>query len=591
MLDRLENLLGSFLVWRVKYIPHRTFIIFLSVVVGLISGLGAVTLKNSTHIVQEFVSSGTFSDYYNPYYFVFPVIGIAISVVIVKILRHPVGEGIPSTLYAISKRNGILRPYKMYASLITSMFTVGFGGSVGLEGPTVSTGSAIGSNLGRIMHLNYKSRILLISCATAGAMASIFNAPIAAIIFTIEIFSLDLTLASLIPLLLASVSGAVTSIFIFGNDQLFHFPIQEGFAVKELPFYIVLGVLTAFASIYFTKVFNYVDQQFERMRKSTYRVIFGGLMIGMLIFFVPPLYGEGYETVNNLLNGNYLAVLERSFLYSYADSAGLVLLLLFGLVMFKAFATSFTLAAGGVGGIFAPSLFIGCALGFVFALGFNQFEPGTLQESHFALAGMAGLMAGVLHAPLTAIFMIAEITGGYQLFIPLMLTSATAFLVSRGIMPHSIYTRQLAKRGELITHDKDQAILTLMRLEDVVESDFVEVKQDMKLRDLVQAFSKSRRNIFPVVDEEGALRGVLTLDDFKQLLFDQKLYDKISVSELMLAPPAVIERSERMDEVMQKFQTTGAWNLPVTQEGRYMGFISKSKLFSAYRRKLKEVSG
>ncbi|MDX5326118.1 MAG: chloride channel protein [Bacteroidota bacterium] len=591
MLDRLENLLGSFLVWRVKYIPHRTFIIFLSVVVGLISGLGAVTLKNSTHIVQEFVSSGTFSDYYNPYYFVFPVIGIAISVVIVKILRHPVGEGIPSTLYAISKRNGILRPYKMYASLITSMFTVGFGGSVGLEGPTVSTGSAIGSNLGRIMHLNYKSRILLISCATAGAMASIFNAPIAAIIFTIEIFSLDLTLASLIPLLLASVSGAVTSIFIFGNDQLFHFPIQEGFAVKELPFYIVLGVLTAFASIYFTKVFNYVDQQFERMRKSTYRVIFGGLMIGMLIFFVPPLYGEGYETVNNLLNGNYLAVLERSFLYSYADSAGLVLLLLFGLVMFKAFATSFTLAAGGVGGIFAPSLFIGCALGFVFALGFNQFEPGTLQESHFALAGMAGLMAGVLHAPLTAIFMIAEITGGYQLFIPLMLTSATAFLVSRGIMPHSIYTRQLAKRGELITHDKDQAILTLMRLEDVVESDFVEVKQDMKLRDLVQAFSKSRRNIFPVVDEDGALRGVLTLDDFKQLLFDQKLYDKISVSELMLAPPAVIERSERMDEVMQKFQTTGAWNLPVTQDGRYMGFISKSKLFSAYRRKLKEVSG
>lgn len=585
-----NSLLGKFLIWKSRHIPQRQFILILSVFVGFITGLVAVTLKNVTHLIQDLVSSGYFTKYSNPYYFVFPIIGIIITVLIKRLINKPVGEGVPAVLHSISKLNGILRPHRMFGSIATSIFTVGFGGSVGLEGPSVSTGSAIGSNLGRLMHINFKSRIVLMSCASAAAIASIFNAPIAAIIFTIEIFSLDLTFGSLIPLLLASVSGAVTSMFIQGNDYLFHFKYISPFEIQDLPFYILLGVLCAFVSLYFNKVYLYFDSFFAKMKSQFSRVLFGGGLLGLLIFLIPPLYGEGYETINHLLNGDLNSVIENSFLYEYATSEYLILILLVGLVVFKVFATIFTLGAGGVGGVFAPSLFIGASFGYVFSKFINETNIIELSTANYTLVGMAGLMAGVLHAPLTAIFMIAEITGGYELFVPLMIVSAISFLVTRKFMPHSIYTLQLAKRGELITHNKDQAILTLLKIDSVIETDFSSVNSEMTLGELVTVVAKSKRNLFPVLNEDKVLVGILTLDNFRNIMFDQSLYEMTFVSDLMTNPPGFINKSENMSSVMQKFQATGAWNLPVVEKGVYIGFVSKSKLFSVYRRKLIEFS-
>lgn len=590
MPSKPNSLLGKFLIWKAKHISQRQFILILSVLVGFLSGLVAVTLKNVTHFIQEQVSNGYFTEYYNPYYFAFPIIGIILTLVVKRIINKPVGEGVPSVLYAISRRSGILKPHRMFGSVLTSIFTVGFGGSVGLEGPSVGTGAAIGSNLGRLMHVNFKSRIVLMSCASAAAIASIFNAPIAAIIFTIEIFSLDLTFGSLIPLLLASVSGAVTSIFIQGNDYLFHYKYITPFEVMDIPFYILLGILCAFVSLYFNKIYIFFDAYFSKFKSPFFKVLLGGGLLGLLIFLIPPLYGEGYETINHLLAGNLDGVIERSFLYDYATSDYLILILLIGLVIFKVFATTFTLGAGGVGGVFAPSLFIGASFGYVFSRFVNALNWVELSTANYTLVGMAGMMAGVLHAPLTAIFMIAEITGGYELFIPLMLVSAISYLVTTRFMPHSIYTVQLAKRGDLITHNKDQAILTLLNIDTVIETDFKPVSPKMSLGELVKVVGTSKRNLFPVLDDENNLVGILTLDNFRHIMFDQTLYDETQVSELMTAPPALINKSENMSEVMEKFQTSGAWNLPVVEDGRYLGFVSKSKLFSVYRRKLIEFS-
>lgn len=583
-----QSLLAKFLFWRAKHIPQNRFILILSVVVGLIAGLVAVLLKNTTHFLQQLVQSDFLDQYFNLYYFAFPLIGIGVSLVVKKYIKRPVGEGIPSTLFSISRRSGFLRPYKMYASVITSAFTVGFGGSVGLEGPTVSTGSAIGSNLGRMMHLNFRQRILMIGCATAGAIASIFNAPIAAIIFTIEIFSLDLTLASLVPLLLASVSGAVTSIFIEGNESLFNHAVLDPFRIEELHWYALLGIFTALTSVYFNKVYFYFDEFFTKIESRWRKLLIGGLALGLSIWLIPPLYGEGYQTINALLNGDVLSVVEGSIIFQKFEGPYVIMSLLLGLVLFKIFAAVFTIGAGGVGGIFAPSLFVGSALGFVFAFTIVEFGIGDINTTNFALVGMAGLMAGVLHAPLTAIFMIAEITSGYDLFLPLMTVSTISYLVTRNLMPFSIYNMQLAKRGDLITHNKDQAILTLLNLKKVIENDFKKVMPGMTLGELVEVVSKSRRNLFPVIDEDESLVGVLTLDDFRGIMFESERYENTYVSELMSRPPAVIQHEENMNDVMKKFQATGAWNLPVVEEGKYIGFVSKSKLFSVYRRKLME---
>jgi CIC family chloride channel protein len=567
---------------------------FLSAIIGFIAGLGAVAIKNLTHFIQTLLQGKFIANYHDAFYFIFPIIGLFLTWLIIKfIFRRKVGHGIPTTLHAISQRKGIMRRYQMYASLITAPITVGFGGSVGLEGPTVATGASLGSNISRIFLLNQASRTLLIGCAAAGAMSSIFKAPIAAIIFAIEVFSLDLTLVSLLPLLLASVSAILTSYFFFGSEIILPFQLKDNFIISEVPYYILLGVLASLCSIYFTKTYFNINKLFGRIQSPFYRLTLAGLGLGLLIYFIPPLYGEGYNVINNLLQENYLEALGTNFFNAYLENFWVVIVLLAGLVIFKIVASSLTFSAGGVGGIFAPVLFMGSAMGHCFALLINHLKINNpISVSNFTLVGMAGLMAGVLHAPLTAIFLIAELTHGYELFIPLMITAAISFMITSQFQPHSVYTLELAARGELLTHNKDQTVLTLMNINSVIEKNFIPIKINLTLGDLIkEGVIKSNRNIFPVVDKKGIFLGIILLDDIRPIMFDQKLYDEVKVSDIMQRPPEIIDlRTDRTKDIMKKFQDSDAWNLPVVKDKKYIGFISKSKLLTAYRKKLIEVT-
>ena len=473
--------------------------------------------------------------------------------------------------------------------LVTAPLTVGFGGSVGLLGPAVATGAAISSNFGRLFHVSANNRSLLIACASAGAIASIFQSPIAAIIFAVEIFSLDLTMLSLLPLILASISGILTSYFFLGEETLINFYIQDSFQVKDTLFYVLLGGGTAVASIYFTKMYFGILKLFRPFKSPKYRLLIGGIAIGVMLYFIPPLYGEGFGFINDLLLGDHVRALGTTPFDAYMENIWVVIALLFGITIFKAVAMTTTFAAGGVGGIFIPTMVMGSSLGNVVAKVINNSGLGFyVSESNFTLIGMAGLIAGVLHAPLTAIFLIAEITGGYELFVPLMITAAISYLISKNTVEHNIYTRELAKIGALITHDKDQTVLSMMEIDEVIERNFKEVRQDMTLGEMLHdTVAKSARNIFPVVNEEGTLTGIVNLDDIRTVMFDSTMYDKVTVGSFMhSAPEHIFYESDNMKQVMQKFQDSGAWNLPVIRGGKYYGFISRSKLLTSYRRKL-----
>lgn len=591
-----RNLFTRFLIWRIKHIPQKQFVFILSIAVGLLAGIGAVVLKNLTHLIQHLLQGKLIIQYQTAFYFIFPLIGLTLAFLAMRyIIRHKVSHGIPSTLYAISKRKGFMRPFQMFGSLITAPITVGFGGSVGLEGPTVATGAAISSNLARFFHMNQQTRTLLIGCAGAGAMSAIFKAPIAAIIFAVEVFSLDLTLVSMVPLLLASVSAITTSYFFLGTDILLPFEITEKFTIKDIPFYILLGLVASMVSIYYTKMYSNIQDFFEKIASPIKRLLIGGIGLGILVYFIPPLYGEGFDVINNLVQGNPQAALENNFFNLDLSSIWVVILLLAGLVIFKIIASALTFGAGGVGGIFAPTLFMGSIMGNCFAKILNNIGilNNPVSESNFTLVGMTGLMAGVLHAPLTAIFLIAELTGGYELFIPLMLTAAISFSITKYFIPHSVYTMELGRKGDLITHDKDHAVLTLMDIETVIERDFIAIYPEMTLGEMVhQAIVKSKRNLFPVLNKElNTLEGIILLDDLRPVMFEQNLYDEVLAKELMHNPPELIDlKKDKMTEVMKKFQDSGAWNLPVICEGKYYGFVSKSKLLTAYRRKLIDFS-
>ncbi len=567
----------------------------LSAIIGFLAGLVAVAIKNLTHFIQQILEGEFIINYHNAFYFIFPIIGIGITVLIIKFgIRKTVGNGIPTTLHAISKRGGIMRKFQTYASLLTAPLTVGFGGSVGLEAPTVATGSAISSNLSRLFKMNQASRTLLIGCAAAGAMSSLFKAPVAAIIFAIEIFSLDLTLVSMIPLLLASVSAILTSYFFFGNDIILHYQLSDEFEISEVPFYVLLGILASVCSIYFTKIYFKFNRFFSRIKSQFHRLLIGGISLGIIVFFIPPLYGEGYDVINNLLQENYMYALQTNLFDDFLDNIWVVIALLAGLVVFKIIATSLTLGAGGIGGIFAPVLFMGSTMGHCFALIINNLGilKNPISVSNFTMVGMAGLMAGIMHAPLTAIFLIAELTSGYELFVPLMITAAISYVLTTQFQPHSVYTLDLATRGELITHNKDQAVLTLLNIRQVIEKNFIPLDIEMNLGQVIrEGVIKSSRNIFPVVDKNRNFMGILLLDDIRPIMFEQKLYDEVKVNEIMQRAPEVIDlNKDRMKEIMQKFQDSNAWNLPVVQDKKYIGFISKSKLLTAYRQKLIEVT-
>ncbi len=581
--------LKKFLLWRRKNLNDKNFVIVLSFVIGVLSGLAALIIKKSVLWVEHFFTSQIADEEHRLFYFALPIIGISITVLVVKfVLKEAVGHGIPNTLYAISKGQANIKPKRMFSSIITAAITVGFGGSVGLEGPMIGSTSAIGSNLGQFFKLNYKTKTLLIGCAAAGALAAIFKAPIAAIIFAIEVIMLDLTMASMIPLLIASVTATLFSRIFWGEEVLFRFSIQDVFNYGDLPYFILLGVLGGLVSAYFTRTYFVVSNFFERFSNPITKILIGGGAMGALLVLFPPLYGEGYDSINNLILGNYSALLENSPLSGFQENLFLALLFLVAVVLVKAIAVTVTFGAGGVGGIFAPTLFMGAIVGFVFSTGINSSGLTELSVAHFTLVGMAALMAGNLLAPLTAIFLIAEITGGYDLFIPLMVTAAISYLTVRYFTKHSVYTMQLAKRGELLTHHKDQAVLTLMNLREEVERDFVSIDPYDTLGDLVKKVATSKRNLFPVVDEKGNFIGIVTLDDVRGIMFDKEKYDRIIVHELMSMAPEYISISDSMELVMEKFESSGAWNLPVLENGHYTGFVSKSKLFSAYRNRLKD---
>ena len=585
-----KSLLRRFLIWKYKHISERQFVFILSILVGFLAGIGTVLLKNLTHYIRLLFELDFFKNYQNSLYFIFPIIGLFLVYIIKQVwLKKHIGHGISSTLYAISKLGGIIPRYNIYAGLITAPLTAGFGGSVGLQGPAVSIGSALGSNAARFFHMNQKTRMLLIGCAAAGAMASMFKAPIAAIIFAVEIFSLDIAFTSLIPLLLASVSAVVTSYFFLGTDILLRFELTDKFQIIDIGFFIILGLITGLASVYFSKVFFAITNFFKQFKSRAKRVIIGGLAIGTMLYFIPPLYGEGYGIMNNLLKGDHLSAIGTIPFNLDLSNIWIVISLLIGIAIFKAIAMTTTFGAGGVGGVFIPTLVMGSALGNAFAKVINNLGLDFhVSESNFTLIGMTGLMAGVLHAPLTAIFLIAEITGGYELFVPLMIVSAISFSITKYYISHSIYTLKLAERGELMTHDKDKNVLMVLNIDKVLETNFIVLKPEMKLRHILKnAVAKSSRNHFPVVDDEGRFLGVIRLDDIRHMMFDSDLYDKVDAASLMHGDAGIINYDDdSMNIIMTKFKTSGAWNLPVIKNGKYYGYISKSKLLTAYRQQL-----
>jgi len=586
-----HNLFLRFHKWRIHHISDRVFMIILSIIVGFSSGIAAVVIKNSVHFIQSLLHLKLTENYHSYLYFIYPAIGISAVILFIKyIIKQPVSHGIPNVLWSISKNNGIIKPHNTFSSIITSALTVGFGGSVGLEGPTVATGAALGSNIGKALRLNKKQIILLLGCATTGAMASIFKAPVAAIVFTLEVIMLDLTMSSLIPLLFASVSAILTSYLFLGQDVLYQFTIEDSFIMNDLPFYILLGIICGLLASYFTKIYTFIAKYFDKIKKKRYRLFLGVFSLGLLLMLLPPLYGEGYEEINKALTGDISYLYENSLFSSFSGSFLSVVIMLLLLILFKVIATALTFGSGGVGGIFAPTLFMGVNIGLLYALVINNFDLYQISQSNFALIGMAGMISGVLHAPLTSIFLIGDITGGYQLFLPIMITASVSYATVRIFEKNSVYTILLARRRELITHNKDKAILSRMDIKNLIETDFYTIQKNDTLGDFVKVVPLSKRNIFPVLDKEGNMEGVIFINDIRNIIFKRELYDTVKVSDLMFFPTPTVSPTENMEDIAHKFQTSTHFNLPVLDNGKYIGFVSRARVFSAYRKIMKDFS-
>ncbi len=588
MNNRLARRIG---ILRFKKLTGNQFLYYVSILIGFFVGLAAVVIKKGVHYLQQFLSLADSFEYSHFLPFIYPLIGIGITVLFINfIVKRHVGHGIPSVLYAISKQNGIIPKHNIFSSIISSILTVGFGGSVGLEGPTVATGAAIGSGVGQIFRLNYRQITHMLAFASAAALAAIFKAPIAAIVFALEVIMIDLTMVSLVPLLLASVTAVLTSYVFMGRGAIYAIQSIDPFSYSDLIWYALLGVFAGFISIYFTKVYIKITQIFSEIKSKFKRLIIGGSILGLLIFLFPTLFGEGYEFINAALHGDNSHMFDNNLFSDFQNNIWIVLGLMLVVILMKAVATSVTFGAGGIGGIFAPSLFLGTYSGLFFAKAINLSTLAKVSESNFALVGMAGLISGILHAPLTAIFLIAEITTGYQLFVPLMITATLSYATARVFVPNSVYTYQLARRGELMTHHKDKAVLQLMRVEKVIEKDFKSILPDASLGDLVKLVSKSKRNIFPVVDEKNHFCGLVTLDLIRNVMFKPELYDEVKISEFMFHPLATVSPDESMEEVANKFNKTGNFTMPVIQNDKYLGFVSRANVYSAYRKLLKDFS-
>ncbi len=578
--------------WREKRIGQRQFVLILSVVIGFATSVAANLLKGFIHFIQNFVTESASRFELNYWYLIFPSVGILLASLFVRyIVKDDISHGVTRILYAISQRKSILKLHNTWSSLVGSSVTIGFGGSVGAEAPIVLTGSAIASNLGKFFKLDQKTLMLLIGCGAAGAIGGIFKAPIAGLVFTLEVLMLDMTMASVVPILLTSVTATTFTYIFAGSAFMFNFTNYEPFMVERIPQFVILGIVCGLVSLYFTRGMMKAEGFFKKIKKPVWKLLAAGSLLSLLIFVFPPLYGEGYNTIEALINGHSEDVMNNSLFLNFGDSVWVLLAYLVFIILFKLLATAATNGAGGVGGIFAPSLFLGSITGFVVATLINivGFEASP---ANFSLAGMSGVMSGVMHAPLTGIFLIAELTGSYGLFMALMIVSTISYLTIIVFEKHSLYAMRLAEKGELITHNKDKAVLTLMKMDNVIETDLQVLSPEMTLGELVKVISKSRRNIFPVVEPgTGRLQGVVLLDEVRNIMFRPELYGRFTVRKLMISPPATIQQYLPMEKVMQIFEDTGAWNLPVVdKEMRYVGYVSKSKIFSTYRHVLVHFS-
>ena len=585
---RFREWFFNFVVWRERHIKERNFVLVLALLVGIASGLAALVLKFLIHTISGLLTEHINPESANILYILLPATGVVLTALYVRyVVRDDISHGVTRVLYAISQNKSRLKRHNIYTSVLASSVTIGFGGSVGAEGPIVYTGAAIGSNLGRVFRMSPRILMILMGCGAAAGIAGIFKAPIAGMLFTIEVLMLDLTTVSVMPLLIASITSTTLAYIYTGYEFEFFFAQTEDFYTSRIPFVILLGLCCGFMSLYFTRVMNMMENFFRRFKNRWVKTAVGCGILSILVFFFPPLYGEGYGSIVGLLSGDARSIVDGSIFYS--DNASVWFLAVFiGIVILtKAFATSSTNGAGGVGGTFAPSLYVGCLTGFLFAFVVNHLGFIELSSKNFALIGMAGVMSGVMHAPLMAIFLTAELTGGYELFLPLLIVSTISYGTIKIFEPYSIYTMRLAKKGELLTHQKDKAVLTLLKINNVIETDFLPVRPEMTLKEVVDTIAKSKRNLFPVVNERNEFLGVVVLDEIRNIMFRPDLYRRMTVSTFMSIPPAKIELGEGMDKVMKTFDDTGAWNLPVVENGCYVGFVSKSKIFNSYRRVLR----
>ncbi len=585
--------------WRLQHITEGTYLLLLSVIVGIFSGLAAVLLKTVVHLsgqaVMRFGERLSLTGEGNVLIFIAPLIGILLTVIFVRfIIKGDIGHGIPSVLLSISRHNGALPPRNMYTSLVASTLTVAFGGSVGLEAPIASTGSAIGSNIGRFFRVSRRGVKLLLGCGAAGAIAGIFKAPLAGVLFTLEVLMFDMTMTTAVPLLISALSASTVAYFLMGNKVQFAFHVMEDFSLGQIPFLIVLGIFCALSSVYFLRCTDRVESWFAQRRSWVSKWIIGGLLLGLMIFLFPPLYGEGYWALTELLNGsNDDPLFANSVFNAFRDNPWVASIILLLLILLKPVATATTIGSGGVGGTFGPSLVLGGLSGFFIATVSNQLGLPHQSTANFALVGMAAVMTGVMHAPFMGVFLIAEITGGYALMIPLLITATVTYICVQPFEKHSIYARKLAEKGDLMTHNKDASAWHLMDLNKLIETNFATVHEKDTLRNVVEAIKNSKRNLFPVLDDKRHFVGLIVMDDIRKQIFDTELYDKVSVRDLMLTfdDKDIVHTSDSLSDVVKKFQLGNRYNLIVVDENNvYQGFLSRANTFSAYRRFISQSS-
>ena len=590
----VRDLIAYLLRWRRRNLSDKNFVLLISFLVGIFTAFAGLLLKwligQIEHLLtHEFSITGA-----NWLYLVYPVVGVWLTMLFIRyIVRDDIGHGVTKILFAIARKQSRIKPHNTWTSVVASAITIGFGGSVGAEAPIVLTGSAIGSSLGQVCRLSNKYMMLLVGCGAAGAVAGIFKAPIAGLVFVLEVLMIDLTMTSLLPLLVSSVTAAGLTFAVSGTNPIFEFHLQNPFTVDRIPAYIALGIVCGLVALYFTRTMNYLEGIFRRLQGRYKKFLLGAAMLSLLIYLFPSLYGEGYDLITLLLNGNGQAdwdtAMDRSFFYG----SNHLLIYLFLIIVFKVFASTATNGGGGCGGIFAPSLFLGCICGFVFCRLWNMYDVLGIDipERNFAMLGMCGLMSGVMHAPLTGIFLIAELTGGYALFMPLMIVSVGSYLTIKSFEPHSIYAMRLAQRGDLLTHHTDRSVLTLMSMDSVIQHYDQVLYPDMNLGDVATQVSNSKNHVFPVVNKQMQFIGAVYLDDIRHLIFRTELYRNFLVSQLMKQPEARLSVNDSMDVVVSVFDRTGAWTLPVVDaDNLFVGFIRKSTVLTVYRQVLADFS-